>query len=65
MFIAVLNSQLHQCHSAVKIPVSTDVGHITSQTSIDTDCGTQKAPWVLEAKPGQKISTIIDVMCAI
>ena len=56
--IAVVNAQMSQCHTPVKISVTSEVGRLTSQTSLDTDCGTHKAPWILEAQPGQKVKTL-------
>ena len=53
----VVSANQPQCTAPVKVPV-TESGHLTSQTTVNTDCGTSKAPWLLEAEPGQRVSTI-------
>ena len=55
IFLPVLTAEQHHCHSALKIPVSADGGHVASQTTAETQCGTRKAPWVLEGQPGQRV----------
>ena len=31
-------------------------GYLSSTVSVDTNCGTSEAPWLLEALPGQRIN---------
>ena len=50
-----------QCNSHQPIPVGSQEGFISSQVTDKTGCGSPSTPWVIEAKPGQRINvTLVD-----
>ena len=50
-----------RCNTPEKVKISRDPTFITSTTSLETSCGLQGSPWILEALPGQHLDiTIID-----
>ena len=43
------------------VTISKQTGFISSQKSLETSCGFHGSPWILEAKPGQRINiSLID-----
>ena len=58
---AVIYASPAMCQSATSVKVKVTSGFLASDVTNRTGCGSEHAPWVLEALPGQRINiTLLD-----
>ncbi len=52
----MISASTRQCRRNGMVPVQSTHGYIASIVTEETGCGTTDTPWLIEAKPGQKIN---------
>ena len=58
---SVVHPDQTRCQGAQEIRLTGESGYIASLVTMETECGNWEHPWLIEAKPGQKINlTLMD-----